>query len=57
MEKAIYDFINSIYEFIKVLINALEKLIPLFEKHMAEYDLYYELDLLLETLKNLGGEK
>lgn len=54
MEKAIYDFINSIYEFIKVLINALEKLIPLFEKHMAEYDLYYELDLLLETLKKFG---
>ena len=51
MEKAIYDFINSIYEFIKVLINALEKLIPLLEKYLIESDLYYELDLLLETLK------
>ena len=53
MEKAIYDFINSIYEYIKVLINALEKLIPLLEKYMAESDLYYELDLLLEMLKNI----
>ena len=52
MEKAIYDFINSIYEFIRVLIDALEKLIPLLEKHLIESDLYYELDLLLETLKN-----
>ena len=51
MEKAIYYFINSIYEFIKVLINSLEKLIPFLEKHLIESDLYYELDLLLETLK------
>ena len=52
MENAIYDFINSIYEFIRVLIDALEKLIPLLEKHLIESDLYFELDLLLETLKN-----
>lgn len=53
MEKAIYDFINSIYEFIKFLINSLEKLIPLLEKHLIESDLYYELDLLLEILKSI----
>ena len=54
MEKSIYDFIISIYEYIKVLINALEKLIPLLEKHLIESDLYYELDLLLETFKKFG---
>ena len=53
MENSIYDFINSIYEFIKVLIDVLEKLIPLLEKYMSDYDLYYELDLLLEVLKNI----
>ena len=54
MENSIYDFINSIYEFIRVLIDALEKLIPLLEKHLIESDLYFELDLLLETLKKFG---
>ena len=53
MENSIYDFINSIYEFIRVLIDALEKLIPLLEKHLIESDLYFELDLLLETLNKI----
>ena len=53
MDGAVLDFINAIYEFIEILIQALEKLIPLLEKYMAESDLYYELDLLLEMLKNI----
>lgn len=55
MDGAVLEFINSIYEFIEILIQALEKLIPLLEKYMVESDFYYELDLLLEILKKLGG--
>ena len=53
MENMVFDFINSILEFIRVIIQALETLIPLLEKHMAEYDFYYELDLLLEILRGV----
>ena len=53
MENIVFDFINSILEFIMVIIQALETLIPLLEKHMAEYDFYYELDLLLDILKSI----
>ena len=53
MENMVFDFINSIFEFIRVIIQALETLIPLLEKHLADSNLYYELDLLLEILKSV----
>lgn len=53
MQADVLEFINSIYEFINVLIEILEKLIPMLEKYLSESDLFYELDLLLEILKNI----
>lgn len=53
MQEGILEFINSIYEFIDLLIEILEKLIPILKIHLSELDLYYELDLLLDILKNI----
>lgn len=49
----VFNFIKSIYDFINSLIRILEKLIPFLETHLIKSDLYYELDSLLEILKNI----
>ena len=49
----VVDFINSIYNFINSLIKILDKLLPMLKNYLSEYDLYYELGLLLDILKNI----
>ena len=49
----VYDFIDSIYNFIKSIVKLLEQLLPILEKYLSDSNLFYDLDLILESLKNI----
>ena len=52
MNTEIISFIQSIYDFIESLIIGLQKLFPIISNKFLDYNLNYDLSVILDILKD-----